>query len=221
MIELRRVSRKYVLGGETIKALDGIDLVIPDKTFMAIMGPSGSGKTTFLNLIGGLDRPDTGKVIVDGQDLSRLKDQQLSKFRNKDIGFVFQAFHLQPFYSAEENVMLPLLFSKVKPKERKKRARDVLKLVDLEQRMKHRPSELSAGQRQRVSIARAIVTEPNIILADEPTGNLDSKSGQTIMRLLRDLLKTRGITIVMVTHNAEMAKMADQVVNILDGKIKS
>jgi len=220
MIELKKASRIYTLGGETIKALDNVDLSINRGEFLSIMGPSGSGKSTFLNLIGGLDKPDSGQVIVNGVDITTLKDKKLSQFRNKQIGFVFQAFHLQPMYTALENIMLPLEFAKVKPKERVKRAMAILKMVGLEKRAKHKPSELSAGQRQRVSIARALINEPNILLADEPTGNLDSKNGTMIIELLKNIIKQREITIVMVTHDPVMAKMSDKIINIHDGRIK-
>lgn len=221
MIQLQKVSRTYVLGGEAIHALDGVDLEIRDGSFTAIMGPSGSGKTTFLNLIGGLDQPDKGKVLVDGQDLARMKDGALSIYRNREVGFVFQAFHLQPFLTAEENVTLPLIFAKVSAGKRRQQARDMLALVGLADRARHRPDELSAGQRQRVSIARAMVNNPRIILADEPTGNLDSKNGRMIVELLRQLAKKRGATIVMVTHDPGMAKLADRVITIHDGRISS
>jgi len=220
MIELHNVSRTYDLGGEKIHALDKVTLTVKEQEFVAIMGPSGSGKSTFLNLIGGLDHPDTGQVVVQGINLAQMKDKQVSRFRNKEIGFVFQSFHLQPMFSAEENVMLPLLFDKIKPSERKKRARKILETVGLGNRIKHRPSELSAGQRQRVSIARAIINQPTILLADEPTGNLDSKNGKLIMDLLHGLVKRQKMTIVMVTHDSDMAKMADKVITIRDGRVK-
>lgn len=220
MIELQNVSRTYDLGGEKIHALDKVTLTVKEQDFLAIMGPSGSGKSTFLNLIGGLDHPDTGQVVVSGMNLAQMKDKKVSRFRNKEIGFVFQSFHLQPMFSAEENVMLPLLFDKVKPSERKKRARKILDLVGLGNRTKHRPSELSAGQRQRVSIARAIINQPKILLADEPTGNLDSKNGKIIMELLRNLIKKQKMTIVMVTHDSDMAKLADKVITIHDGRVR-
>lgn len=221
MIELNNVSRVYTLGGETIKALDKIDLSIKEGEFIAIMGPSGSGKSTFLNLIGGLDYPDSGQITVDNKDLSKMKDKELSRFRNQEIGFIFQAFHLQPLLTAVENVSMPLKFGRVKLKERRKRAQEILKMMGLEKRMKHKPSELSAGQRQRVSIARAMVTNPKILLADEPTGNLDSKNGKVIIELLKDLVNKKRLTVVMVTHDPEMAKLADRVINIHDGKIKT
>lgn len=220
MIELKGVSRTYTLGGETIHALDGVSLRIRDGEFVAIMGPSGSGKTTFLNLIAGLDKPDAGSIAVNEHVLAKMRQRELARFRNKEIGFVFQSFHLQPFLNAEENVALPLYFSRVHGKERHSRARRALKTVGLENRMGHRPSELSAGQRQRVSIARALVNEPKVILADEPTGNLDSKNGKTLMELVRNLVKMQGVTVVMVTHDAEMAKFADRIITIRDGRIR-
>ncbi|MFH1598526.1 MAG: ABC transporter ATP-binding protein [Patescibacteria group bacterium] len=220
MIELKNTSRRYEVGGDPINALFHVDLKIQDGEFVAIMGPSGSGKTTFLNLIGGLDSPDSGTVLIDNEDLGRLKDKVLSKYRNQKIGFVFQSFNLQPFYTAVENVMLPLYFAGVGDKEKKKRAAEALKVVGLGNRLKHRPNQLSAGQRQRVSIARALINNPKIILADEPTGNLDTKTGKEIMALLQDLNKKQKVTIVMVTHDPEMAKYAERIIKMHDGRIR-
>ena len=219
MIEFQKVDRHYKLGGQAIRALDNVSLKIDEGDFASIMGPSGSGKSTFLNLIGGLDRPNKGIVLVDGVDLNKLSDKKLAKYRNKTVGFVFQSFNLQPIYSALENVMLPLYFAKLKGKEKKKRAAAALKSVGLEKRMENRPSQLSGGEQQRVAIARALVTEPKILLADEPTGNVDSKIGKGIMGLLQKLNKEKKITIVMVTHDAEMAKYSDYSIKIKDGKI--
>lgn len=218
MIEFQKVDRHYKLGGETIRALDNVSLKIKKGDFASIMGPSGSGKSTFLNLVGGLDRPNKGIVLVDGVNLQKLSDKKLAKYRNKTVGFVFQNFNLQPIYSALENVMLPLYFARLKGKEKKKRAEAALKSVGLEKRMKNRPSQLSGGEQQRVAIARALVNEPTILLADEPTGNLDSKIGKGIMDLLQKLNKEKKITVVMVTHDPEMAKFSDYSIRIKDGE---
>jgi len=207
------------LGDETIYALNKIDLTVKDAEFLAIVGPSGSGKTTLANIIGGLDTFDSGEVIIDGQNLAKSKDNTLSDYRNKKIGFVFQTFNLQAGYSALENVMLPLIFSKVKYKERKKKAEECLALVGLENRMKHKPNQLSGGQRQRVSIARALSNNPEIVIADEPTGNLDSKKGSEIIDLLKDLNRKKNMTLIVITHDIGIARLADRIILIQDGKI--
>ena len=219
MIQLKSVSRKFKLGGEIIRALDNVSLDIKEGSFIAIMGPSGSGKSTFLNLIGGLDRPDKGAVFVNKTDLNKLRDKKLAAYRNKRIGFIFQSFNLQSIYTALENVMLPLYFSGNNIKNRKKKAEEVLKMVGLGQRMKNKPGQLSGGEQQRVAIARALVNEPEILLADEVTGNLDSKTGKTVVSLIRNLNKQRKITVIMVTHDQEMAKFADKVIRLRDGQI--
>lgn len=219
MIEFQKVSRHYELGGQTIKALDNVSLRIQEGVFVSIMGPSGSGKSTFLNLIGGLDRPDKGIVLVNGIDLHKLSDKKLAKYRNKTVGFVFQSFNLQPIYNALENVMLPLYFAKLGDKEKKKRAVQALRDVGLGQRMKNKPSQLSGGEQQRVAIARALVNEPQILLADEPTGNLDSKIGREIMSILVKLNQEKNITIVMVSHDQEMASYSQKIIKLKDGKI--
>jgi len=218
VIELKGLTKTYRLGDEVLNALDGIDLSIRTGEFVAIIGPSGSGKSTLANIIGGLDRPTSGSVVVDGTDLSHVHDRQLSDYRNRHIGFIFQSFNLQGTQTALENVMLPLVFARVKAKERKARAKECLEAVGLGDRLKHHPSQLSGGQRQRVAIARALAVKPSIILADEPTGNLDSARGEEIMKLLRDLNK-QGITFVMITHDMTVAKQADRIIEIRDGKI--
>lgn len=207
------------MGDETIYALNNINLIVKDAEFLAIVGPSGSGKTTLANIIGGLDTFDSGEVIIDGQNLAKSKDNTLSDYRNKKIGFVFQTFNLQAGYSALENVMLPLIFSKVKYKERKKKAEECLALVGLENRMKHKPNQLSGGQRQRVSIARALSNNPEIVIADEPTGNLDSKKGSEIIDLLKDLNRKKNMTLIVITHDIGIARLADRIILIQDGKI--
>jgi putative ABC transport system ATP-binding protein len=219
MIELREVSRTYELGGEKIHALDGINLKLGDGEFVAITGPSGSGKSTLANIIGGLDTPDSGKVLVENEDISHMSDKDLSAYRNKHIGFIFQSFNLQPTMTALENVMIPLIFSRMSPSERKKRATACLKAVSLEDRMKHKPDELSGGQRQRVCIARALANAPKVIIADEPTGNLDSKKGDEIVTLLEQLNHEAKITLLIITHDPNVAKRANKILEIKDGKI--
>lgn len=219
MIELKNVSKTYELGGEKIVALDHVNLKVDKGDFIAIMGPSGSGKSTLANIIGGLDEPDEGEVLVDEQSLAKASDKALSNYRNKRIGFIFQSFNLQPVYTALENVMIPLVFGRVSVGERKTRAIECLKLVGLEDRMNHRPNQLSGGQRQRVCIARALANNPEVIIADEPTGNLDSKKGQEIVQILKALNSKMGVTIIVITHDHEVAKEANKVLNIKDGRI--
>ncbi|MEI7792025.1 MAG: ABC transporter ATP-binding protein [Candidatus Berkelbacteria bacterium] len=219
MIELKNVSKVYELGGEKIFALDHVNLQVEKGEFIAIMGPSGSGKSTLANVIGGLDVPDEGEVLADGVDIVKMSDSVLSNYRNKKIGFIFQSFNLQPTYTSLENVMIPLLFSGVSLSERKKRALECLKSVGLEDRVSHRPGELSGGQRQRVCIARALANNPEMIIADEPTGNLDSKKGAEIIDLLKQLNKEAGITLIVITHDVSVAREAKKILNIKDGKI--
>ena len=218
IIELKNVTKTYRLGDETLHALDGVSFRVKPGEFIAITGPSGSGKSTMANIIGGLDHPNDGSVVVDGNELARIHDSQLSTYRNAHIGFVFQSFNLQGTNTALENVMLPLVFSRIKNKERKARAKECLQAVGLGDRLKHKPSQLSGGQRQRVAIARALANKPKIIIADEPTGNLDSSKGQEIMQLLKDLNK-QGITLLVITHDMNVARAAQRVVEIRDGKI--
>ena len=219
MIELENVTRTYKMGSEEIHALDQVDLAISDGEFVAVTGPSGSGKSTLLHVIGGLDTPTAGSVIVDGQNLAQASDRELARYRNRRIGFVFQTFNLQPTYTAVENVALPLVFAGVPPKEREMRARDALAAVGLDERQRHRPSEMSGGERQRVAIARALVTEPAYILADEPTGNLDTATGQEIVALLDRLHRERALTVLLVTHDRDMAALAARQVALRDGRI--
>lgn len=220
MIEVNGVSKVYKMGKEQVTALNDVSLKIEKGEFVAIIGPSGSGKSTLMHIIGGLDTPTTGNVYIEGNDISRLKDKQLSNYRNTKIGFVFQAFNLENSQTALENVMMPLIFAGVSKKERKKRALEALKQVGLEDLAKHKPNEMSGGQRQRVSIARALINNPEIIFADEPTGNLDSKSGQSIMNLFKEINK-KGYTVIMVTHNPNEAEKAERVIKIMDGSIIS
>lgn len=217
-IELKSITRTFKVGGETLNALDGISLHINPGEFVAITGPSGSGKSTLANIIGGLDSPTSGSVNVDGLDLSHVHDRQLSNYRNHHIGFVFQSFNLQGNNTALENVMMPMMFAKIRKRQRKARGMECLKIVGLEDRAKYKASQLSGGQRQRVAIARALALNPKIIIADEPTGNLDSARGEEIMRVLKNLNK-QGITLLVITHDTNIAHSAGRVVNIHDGKL--
>jgi putative ABC transport system ATP-binding protein len=219
MIRVKNAKKTYTLGGEVIHALDGVDFEIKDGEFIAIVGPSGSGKSTLLHTIGGLDCLDEGDISVEDKKLCDLKDKQLALYRNRKVGFIFQKFNLQSTYTALENVELPLLFSGLGKKERTSKAKEALAKVDLSDRMKHKPSELSGGQQQRVSIARALVNDPSIILADEPTGNLDSKTGEIIVDLLKKLNRELKKTLIVVTHDDRVAHKADRVIRVLDGKI--
>ena len=219
MIKLEKVSKVYHMGDETIHALRGLDLEVTEGEFVAIMGPSGSGKSTLLHIIGGLDTPTSGRVVVDGQDLSQAGDGELSRYRNRSVGFVFQTFELHPTYSALENVALPLVFSRVPRGRRLQMARDALQTVGLAERASHRPSQLSGGERQRVSIARALVVQPKLILADEPTGNLDSKTGERIVELLSRFNREKGLTLLMVTHNPDITEQASRALYLRDGLV--
>lgn len=220
MIELKSITKTYTMGDEKIYALRDVSLSIKPGDFLAIVGPSGSGKSTLANIIGGLDMPDSGEVVVDETPLKSSNDFVLSHYRNKKIGFVFQTFNLQPNYTALENVMVSLMLGKMKGKERVARAKECLKAVGLADRMNHRPNQMSGGQRQRVAIARALASGPEIIIADEPTGNLDSARGTEIMDLLESLNKQSNITLIMITHDPAMAKRAKKVIEIQDGKLR-
>jgi putative ABC transport system ATP-binding protein len=219
MIKLENITKEYHMGEDVVHAISGISLEIKEGEFVALVGPSGSGKSTTMHIIGGLDTPTSGRVIVDGQDLSRASDKELSRYRNEKIGFVFQAFNLHPTYTATENVALPLIFSGISQSKRLKMAADALEIVGLAERASHRPNQLSGGERQRVSIARALVTQPKILLADEPTGNLDSKNGKHVMELLSQLNKEKGITLIIVTHDMEIAAVAGRIIKMRDGII--
>lgn len=220
MIEVKDIVKKYQMGKETIVALNKVSLKINEGEFLAIIGPSGSGKSTMMHIVGGLDTPTSGSILFDGKDISKYKDKEMARFRNQEIGFVFQAFNLENTQTALENVMMPLIFSGMSKSERKQKAMKALEQVELAHLAKHKPSEMSGGQRQRVSIARALVNDPKIIFADEPTGNLDSKTGDNIMKLFHDL-NDKGYTFIMVTHNSEEAGKAKRVVHIKDGNIVS
>lgn len=218
MIEIRNLTKIYKMGDTEVRALDGISMSIAEKEFVAIVGPSGSGKSTLMNILGCLDVPTEGSYILDGQEISKCNDNQLAEIRNRKIGFIFQNFNLLNKLDAIENVELPLIYIGVSSKERKAKAIEALKNVGLEQRVHHKPAELSGGQQQRVAIARALVTNPPFILADEPTGNLDSKTGREVLQMLKDL-HSKGNTIVLITHDDSIAKEAERIVRIKDGKI--
>ena len=219
IIELEDLARFYEMGGVEITALDGIDLQIERGEYISIVGPSGSGKTTLFNMIGGLDRPTRGRVYIDGVDVSKLDAYELAWLRCRKIGYVFQTFNLIPVLTAVENVVLPTVFAGVPREEGLLRARKLLRSVGLGDRLEHRPSQMSAGQQQRVAIARAMVNDPDIILADEPTGNLDMKTGLEIIDLLHGLNKIKGMTLVAATHDLKMIEASDRIVWLQDGKI--
>jgi len=220
LIECTDLTRTYRLGGEVVKALDGVTLAIDRGDFVAIAGPSGSGKSTLANVIGGLDRPDSGSVVVDGMDLSTAKDAQLSAYRNSHIGFVFQSFNLQSHETALENVIAPLVIGGVgRKKERRRLGTAALTKVGLADRAAHRPSQLSGGQRQRVAIARALVNNPAVVIADEPTGNLDTARGGEVMEELARLNREQGITLIVITHDPRIAEWATRVLTIVDGRL--
>jgi putative ABC transport system ATP-binding protein len=220
IIQITHISKHYQVGTQVVKALQDVSLNIEKGEYVAIMGPSGSGKSTLMNIIGALDTPTGGNYVLNGTDASHMIDDQLAEIRNKEIGFVFQTFNLLPRYSALENVVLPLIYAGVTKAEREKRGKDVLMSVGLEDRMAHKPNELSGGQRQRVAVARALINRPSIILADEPTGNLDSKTSVDIMRLF-DEIHAKGNTIILVTHEEEIARHAHRIVRLRDGLIEA
>jgi len=220
VLETRDVIKTYFLEGVVVNALRGVSLTVREGEMVSLMGPSGSGKSTLMHIVGLLDTPTTGQVILEGQDASTLSPNQLAELRNRYIGFVFQAFNLLPRTSALANVELPLVYSGVPAAERNRRATEALERVGLGNRLGHHSSQLSGGQQQRVAIARALVTNPSIVLADEPTGNLDSRSGIEVMAMLQDL-NAQGITVVLVTHDDRVARHAQRVVRILDGRVES
>jgi len=220
LIQMRGIIRRYQMGNHVVNALAGVDLEVERNEYVALMGPSGSGKTTFMNIIGCLDTPSEGTYVLNGQDVTRMVDDELAYIRNREIGFVFQTFNLLPRASAMQNVELPLIYAGIDAKERRVRVAESLRAVGLEDRVDHRPNELSGGQRQRVAIARALVNRPSLILADEPTGNLDSKSGEEIMRLFEDLHR-QGNTLIVVTHDDAIAAHAHREVRLRDGLVET
>ena len=217
LVNLEGITKVYKRGSETVEVLKRLDLEVPRGDFLALMGPSGSGKTTLLNLLGGLDRPTSGEVIVDGRNIGELNDSAISAWRARHVGFVFQFYHLLPVLTAEQNVALPLMLAGLSAGERKKRARAALMLVGLEERADHKPSELSGGQAQRVGIARAIVTDPTLLLCDEPTGDLDRRAGDEILELLQLLNTEHGKTIILVTHDLHAAAQAQRTLFVNKG----
>ena len=220
IIVIKGIKKYYKVGNQEVKALNGVDIVIRKNEYVAIMGPSGSGKSTMMNILGCLDSPTGGTYILNGTDVSQMDDNALAEVRNKEIGFIFQSFNLLPRYNALDNVALPLIYSGVGEADREIRAKEAIESVDLTDRMHHKPNELSGGQRQRVAVARALVNKPSIILADEPTGNLDSKTSADIMKLFAEIHK-KGNTIIVVTHEEDIAKHAKRIVRLRDGHIES
>ncbi len=220
MIKIEGLTKSYTIGEETVNALNGVDLEILKNQYVALMGPSGSGKSTLMNILGCLDRPTSGDYFLNGPNVSTLTDNELAEIRNKEIGFVFQTFNLLPKYTALENVALPLVYAGWTEERRLKRAKEVLEQVGLGNRMLHKPNELSGGQRQRVAVARALVNKPSIILADEPTGNLDTKTSHEIMRLFQDI-HDLGNTVILVTHEEDIASHAHRIIRMRDGKIET
>ena len=221
LLKIQNVVKSYVSGDQTVEALKNISLEIQSGQFVSIMGPSGSGKSTLLHLMGGLDRPTSGRVILNDQAIEKLSDDEVSKFRRRNLGFIFQFFNLLPTLTALENVALPKLLDNISMKEIKPRATELLKMMGLSKRMDHRPSQLSGGEMQRVAIARALVGNPLLILADEPTGNLDSKTGESILTLLADAVRDQGQTVVMVTHDLNAAAYGTRLIRLRDGVIES
>ncbi|MFY0570463.1 ABC transporter ATP-binding protein [Archangium lansingense] len=219
MIEAVEVAKVYQRGRTEVRALAGVSLTVPKGEFLSVMGPSGSGKSTLLNLLGALDVAGSGSLRIDGRELSRMKDEELSAFRRERLGFVFQFFNLMPTMTALENVMLPGLLSGRGQAELRRRAEVLLETVGLGSRTHHRPDELSGGEMQRVAVARALLMEPAVLLADEPTGNLDSRTGAEVLRMLREATRERGLTVVMVTHDQKAAEVGDRIVRLADGRV--
>ena len=220
VISIKNLVKNYYVGNQTVRALRGVDISIEKGEYVAIMGPSGSGKSTLMNILGALDTPTDGDYFLNGTNVSQLEDDQLAAIRNKEIGFVFQTFNLLQRYTALENVTLPLIYAGVSKVERREEALRVLKSVGLEDRVTHKPTELSGGQRQRVAIARALINKPSIILADEPTGNLDSKTSDDIMKLIKEI-HDMGNTVIVVTHENDIAAKAERVIRLMDGMVAS
>ncbi|MBI2558578.1 ABC transporter ATP-binding protein [Candidatus Woesearchaeota archaeon] len=219
MIKLENVWKVYQMGNVEVNALQGLSLDVKEGEFLAIMGPSGSGKSTAVNMIGCLDVPTKGRILLDGHDISKLSESELAQVRGKKIGFIFQQFNLIPTLTALENVALPIVFQSVGRETRIKKSTELLNIVELGDRMHHKPAELSGGQQQRVAIARSLANDPEVILADEPTGNLDSKTGEIVMKFLQNLNRKEGKTIITVTHDSNVARHADRIEFLKDGKV--
>ena len=219
IIRITNLTRHFQMGEQTVRALDGVDLTVMPGEFLAIMGPSGSGKSTLLYLIGGLDRPTGGEMRINQREITQLDENDLAGYRGKEVGFIFQAFHLVPTMTAVQNVEFPMIFSGIAPLQRRQQALALLERVGLGDRTGHRPTELSGGQQQRVAIARALANDPRIVLADEPTGNLDTQTGREVMALLGQLNREEGRTIIIVTHDPGMTAYATRTIHLLDGKI--
>ena len=220
LLEIKDIKRDFRLGSEVLHVLKGINLTIEKGEYVALMGPSGSGKSTLMNILGCLDTPTSGEYILNGKDVSKMSDAELADIRNKEIGFVFQTFNLMPRTTALDNVALPMVYAGVSREKRHERAKEVLKMVGLEDRMLHKPNELSGGEMQRLSIARAICKNPDILLCDEPTGALDSATGRSVLQLLTDMARKYNKTVIIVTHNASIALCANEVIHLKDGRIE-
>lgn len=219
LIRIQNLRRDFKMGDQLVHALDGVSLDIAAGEFLAVMGPSGSGKSTLLYLLGGLDRPTDGAIWINGQEITALDENDLAAYRGRQVGFIFQSFHLIPTMTALQNVEFPMIFNRVPPAQRRERARLLLDMVGLEERRNHKPTELSGGQQQRVAVARALANEPRIIVADEPTGNLDTHTGAEIMGLLKNLNEQRGHTVVIVSHDPAVVRYATRQIKLLDGRI--
>lgn len=219
-IDVRNVKKIYRVGSVSINALNGVDLCVPAGECCCIIGRSGSGKSTLLNVLAGLEKPTSGEIVVANMHVERMTQSELILFRQQHVGFIFQSFNLMPYYTALENVALPLAFRGIEKYKREKKAREILKAVGLGTHLNHKPTQMSGGQQQRVGIARALVSDPEIVFADEPTGNLDSKTSDEVLKLIWDIVKSQGRTLVMVTHDPGISSYADVVINLLDGKVQ-